>query len=135
MLIWLTFLNNLRVSSPIYTTFFFSSLALLLSEWRSNLRVQFVLLNIFPQCFYIIQLVTKLVQVQPSPIYLCCAAFLSMFLRFSIVIKLLPKNSQSIKLWYRKKCVQYCLNLRKILGVAKKFFNSRSFLFQTPQNP
>ena len=31
--------------------------------------------------------------------------------------------------------VQYCLDLRKILGVAKKFLKSRSFLFQTPQNP
>ena len=33
--------------------------------------------------------------------------------------------------WY----IQYCLDLRKILGVAKKFLKSRSFLFQTPQNP
>ena len=31
--------------------------------------------------------------------------------------------------------VQYTLDLRKILGVAKKFLKSRSFLFQTPQNP
>ena len=31
--------------------------------------------------------------------------------------------------------VQYSLDLRKIFGVAKKFLKSRSFLFQTPQNP
>ena len=31
--------------------------------------------------------------------------------------------------------VQYALDLRKILGVAKKFLKSRSFLFQTLQNP
>ena len=31
--------------------------------------------------------------------------------------------------------VQYALDLRKILGVAKKFLKSRSFLFQTEQNP
>ena len=31
--------------------------------------------------------------------------------------------------------VQYALDLRKILGVAKKFLKSRSFLFQTQQNP
>ena len=31
--------------------------------------------------------------------------------------------------------VQYSLDLRKILGVAKKFLKSRSFLFQTQQNP
>ena len=29
--------------------------------------------------------------------------------------------------------VQYALDLRKILGVAKKFLKSRSFLFQTQQ--
>ena len=31
--------------------------------------------------------------------------------------------------------VQCALDLRKILGVAKKFLKSRSFLFQTQQNP
>ena len=31
--------------------------------------------------------------------------------------------------------IQYCLELRKILGVAKKFLKLRSFLFETPQNP
>ena len=31
--------------------------------------------------------------------------------------------------------IQYTLDLRKILGVAKKFLKSRSFLFQTPENP
>ena len=31
--------------------------------------------------------------------------------------------------------IQYALDLRKILGVAKKFLKSRSFLFQTLQNP
>ena len=31
--------------------------------------------------------------------------------------------------------LQYTLDLRKILGVAKKFLKSRSFLFQTLQNP
>ena len=31
--------------------------------------------------------------------------------------------------------LQYALDLRKILGVAKKFLKSRSFLFQTLQNP
>jgi hypothetical protein len=30
--------------------------------------------------------------------------------------------------------VQYALDLRKILGVAKMFLKSRSFLFQTLQN-
>ena len=34
-----------------------------------------------------------------------------------------------------KKLVQYTLDLRKILGVAKKSLKSRSFLFQTLQNP
>ena len=33
------------------------------------------------------------------------------------------------------KFVQYTLDLRKLLGVAKKFLKSRSFLFQTLQNP
>ena len=31
--------------------------------------------------------------------------------------------------------LQCALDLRKILGVAKKFLKSRSFLFQTQQNP
>ena len=31
--------------------------------------------------------------------------------------------------------VRWNLDLRKILGVAKKFLKSRSFLFQTVQNP
>ena len=31
--------------------------------------------------------------------------------------------------------VQWNLNLRNILGMAKKFLKSRCFLFQTPQNP
>ena len=30
--------------------------------------------------------------------------------------------------------IQYCLDLRKISGEAKKFLKSRSFLFQTLQN-
>ena len=35
----------------------------------------------------------------------------------------------------QKISVQYALDLRKIFGVAKKFLKSRSFLFQTLQNP
>ena len=33
------------------------------------------------------------------------------------------------------KILQYALDLRKILGVAKKFLKSGSFFFQTQQNP
>ena len=31
--------------------------------------------------------------------------------------------------------IQWNLDLRNILGMAKKFLKSRCFLFQTPQNP
>ena len=36
---------------------------------------------------------------------------------------------------YKGRTIQCPLDLRKIFGVAKKFLKSRSFLFQTQQNP
>ena len=45
---------------------------------------------------------------------------------------------QSFKIYFQSslfnKVVQYTLDLRKILGVAKKFLKLRSFLFQTREN-
>ena len=45
-------------------------------------------------------------------------------------------NNWDVETYIQKKnSIQYTLDLRKILGVAKKFLKSRSFLFQTQENP